>query len=67
MVRYGDEWKWDLVMYLWSMDVSFTDAKTGVVKGTAHYKNRFWHTFPNPENVTRRMFEAIDSKGGIAR
>lgn len=63
LVRYNDEWKWDMLMYLWAMDVSFADAKSGQIKATVHYQNRFWHTFPDPKNIARRAFAALDKKG----
>lgn len=67
LVRYSDEWKWDMLMYLSAMDIHFTEPKSGVVKGSIHYKNRFWHTFPDPMNIARRSFEALDQHGAFSK
>ena len=51
VVKYGDHWKWDLTMYLKSIDIEFFDGKTGVLIAESSWENSAFHSFPNAEDV----------------
>jgi hypothetical protein len=51
IVRYADDWKWDLKMYLWSLDLMVYDARSGTRIGTGRWKNSTLHGFYSSEKV----------------
>ena len=50
-VKYDDHWKWDLTMYLKSIDIEMFDGKTGSLIAESTWKNSTFHRFPNAEDV----------------
>jgi hypothetical protein len=60
---YFDEWKWDITMYLWALDLKLTDAKSGAVLAVADFSHGGFHTYPNTRNVVRKLFEKWDEQG----
>lgn len=51
IVRYGDSWRWDVVMYLRSFDLEVYDARTRMLLAAGHWKNSALHGFPNADKV----------------
>ncbi len=51
VVKYDDHWKWDLTMYLQSIDIELFDGRTGTLIAESSWKNSIWHRFPNAEEV----------------
>jgi len=57
-VNYQDHWKWDLTMYLDSLDVQFIDNSNDQVIASGSFRQGLFHNFPDPRTTT---FEVIDS------
>ena len=55
LVRYSDDWKWDLKMYLRSFDLMIFEAKTNVLLATGSWKNSTFHGFYDEEKVVRNV------------
>ncbi len=67
IARIGDTWNWDLVMYLYSLEIEFIDSSTGAVAAVADYRNSAFHTFPDRRKVVRDLFTQLDAKGVFAK
>jgi|JI10StandDraft_1071094.scaffolds.fasta_scaffold167396_2 hypothetical protein len=63
VVTIGDTWRWDLVMYLYSLKIEFVDGNTGAVAAVVDYRNSAFHTFPDRRKVVRDLFAQLDAKG----
>jgi hypothetical protein len=50
-IEYVDEWKWDMVMYLRSIDVSAYDDRSQDLLATASWKNSAMHGFHSKDTV----------------
>jgi hypothetical protein len=50
-IEYVDEWKWDVVMYLRSLDVTAYDDRTQNLLATASWKNSAMHGFHSKDTV----------------
>ena len=62
IVQYIDHWKWDVVMYLHSLQIIIVDCKTNKVIATSVYKQGFFHSFPNSVKIVNQLFSDLDSK-----
>jgi len=66
VVKYDDHWRWDLTMYLQSIDIELFDSKTGSLIAESSWKNSAFHRFPNAEDVVddlvNQTFEKINTK-----
>ncbi len=62
-LRYKDQWMWDIAMYLRELRIRAFDGETGELLATALYSQRFFHSYPNPDNVVADLFVELDSKG----
>jgi hypothetical protein len=58
-VEYEDHWRWDLAMYLFSLDVRFVDNGSAQVIGTGAFRQGLFHDFPNPREKTLAVVESI--------
>jgi hypothetical protein len=58
-VEYVDSWKWDITMYLWSLDVMARNNQTGVIAGAGRFHQGFPHTFPNPAQKAQGVVDSI--------
>ncbi|MCP5556470.1 MAG: hypothetical protein H7A55_01840 [Verrucomicrobiaceae bacterium] len=67
VARIGDTWRWDLVMYLYSLEIEFIDSSTGAIAAVADYRNSAFHTFPDRRKVVRDLFAQLDAKGVFAK
>jgi hypothetical protein len=56
IVRYADDWKWDLSMYLWSFDVMVTLLAAG------SWKNSAMHGFHSADKVVAQVVDQTFSK-----
>lgn len=59
IVKYADDWNWDLTMYLESLDIQVYDAKTGVLVATANWKNSAMHGFHGLDKVVKQLLDGI--------
>jgi len=62
IVRYADDWKWDLAMYLWSFDVMVFDAHSKVLLATGSWKNSSMHGFHSADKVVAQVVDQTFSK-----
>lgn len=62
IVRYSDNWRWDVTMYLRSLDIQIYDANTGVLVGSGSWKNSALHGYHSAEKVTRKVMDDIFAK-----
>lgn len=60
MVKYVDSWKWDLSMYLASLDITILD-KSGNILATGNYQNTFWHEWPDAGEKVNSILNEIFS------
>jgi hypothetical protein len=58
-VEYVDHWKWDLSMYLWSLDIRFADNATGGLIASGSFKQGLLHSFPDPQKKVAEVIEQI--------
>lgn len=66
-LRYFDEWRWDLVMYLYALRVRVLDGKTGKIYSTADYQEGFLHGYPNSERAVGHIFDKLSADGAFAK
>ena len=62
LVRYADDWKWDLAMYLRSLDVMVYDHQTNVLIATGSWKNSLFHGFYSSEKVVAEVVDDTVAK-----
>ena len=58
-VEYEDHWRWDLAMYLFSLDIRFMDNASGQMIGSGAFRQGGFHDFPNPKEKTFGVVESI--------
>jgi hypothetical protein len=58
-VEYEDHWRWDLAMYLYSLDIRFTDNTTGQMIGRGDFRQGAFHSFPDAKKKTFEVIESI--------
>jgi hypothetical protein len=58
IVTYEDWYKWDLVQYLWSLEIYFHDTK---LRPFAHasFQHGGFHTFPDRRNMVKQLIDHI--------
>ena len=66
VLDYHDDWKWDIVMYLWSLDIQLAEP-SGRILGTGSFTHKGIHHYPNNRHVVRDIFAAMDQKGIFSR
>jgi len=57
IVRYADDWKWDIKMYLRSFDVMVFDANTKTLLATGSWKNSLMHGFYEEDRVVAKVVD----------
>lgn len=62
IVRYADDWKWDLAMYLHTLDVMVFDSRTKVLLASGSWKNSFMHGFYSADKVVGQVVDQTLSK-----
>src|SRR5689334_23154136 len=58
-VEYEDHWRWDLAMFLFSLDIRFLDNSTGQLIGSGSFKQGTFHSFPDAREKTSEVIESI--------
>jgi hypothetical protein len=58
-VEYEDHWRWDLAMYLFSLDVRFFDNTTGQMFASGSFRQGAFHSFPDAKAKTLEVVESI--------
>ena len=59
LVRYSDNWKWDMAMYLRSLDIQVYDASSGTLVASGSWKNSAMHGFHGSEGVVKGVMDQI--------
>lgn len=67
VVTMADTWRWDEIMFLRDLDLTFTEQATGAVMAEAHYRHSQFHGYPTQTSVVQRLFKNLDDKGVFAR
>ena len=62
IVRYVDDWSWDLTMYLHTLDIQILDARTGELLANGGWKNSAFHGFYGAGKVTEQVVADILTK-----
>jgi hypothetical protein len=57
IVRYADDWRWDLKMYLRSFDLMVFDANTRTLVATGNWKNSLLHGFYEEDKVVAKVVD----------
>jgi hypothetical protein len=57
IVRYIDDWKWDMAMYLRSLDFMFVDPASKTVLATGSWKNSAFHGFYSADKVVAQVVD----------
>lgn len=64
ILRYHDDWSFDIVMFLCELQIRISDRSTGEVLATSSWsQGRVFHMFPNSSNVVANMLDDLDAKG----
>jgi hypothetical protein len=66
VVRYADDWRWDIKMYLRSFDVMVFDANTKVLLATGSWKNSVLHGFYEEDRVVAQVVDQTFSQVNAA-
>lgn len=62
VVRYSDDWKWDVTMYLRSLDVQVYSVSTGTLVASGSWKNSALHGYHGAQDVVKDVFDQIFAK-----
>jgi len=58
-VENEDHWRWDMAMYLFSLDIRFMDNKSGALLGSGAFKQGAFHDFPDAKQKAVDVVESI--------
>jgi hypothetical protein len=67
IVRYADDWRWDIKMYLRSFDVMVFDANTKTLLATGSWKNSLLHGFYEEDRVVAKVVDQTLAQVSAAR
>jgi hypothetical protein len=62
IVAYTDLWRWDLRMYLHSLEIDLLDGASGQPLVTGTWQNSRLHSFPDPQTAVNRLLDEMFSK-----
>jgi hypothetical protein len=62
LVRYADNWQWDMVMYLRALDIQVYDAKSGTLLGSGAWKNSALHGYHDRDKVVTNVVDELLTK-----
>jgi hypothetical protein len=65
VARYADNWRWDMAMYLRSLDVMVYDAKSNVLLASGSWKNSTMHGFYGSEKVVAKVVDQTLTQIGL--
>jgi hypothetical protein len=57
VARYTDAWKWDMAMYLRSLDVMVFDGKSNLLIASGSWRNSTMHGFHGSEKVVAKVVD----------
>jgi oligoribonuclease NrnB/cAMP/cGMP phosphodiesterase (DHH superfamily) len=57
VARYADAWKWDMAMYLRSLDVMVFDGKSNLLLASGSWRNSTVHGFYSSEKVVGKVVD----------
>jgi hypothetical protein len=68
-VTYTDQWWWDIVMYLKTVDIHFYSAPGGQLITSGHWNNSIVHQFPSADGVVSNLMDDMFDRasGGAVR
>jgi hypothetical protein len=68
-VTYTDQWWWDIVMYLKTVDIHFYTAPGGQLITSGHWNNSLLHQFPSVDGVVANLMDQMfnQASGGAIR
>lgn len=58
-IEYVDHWRWDMAMYLFSLDIRFERNSDGALLGTGSFRQGFLHSFPDTRAKTHEVVDQI--------
>jgi len=58
-VEYEDHWRWDLAMYLLSLDIRFKDNASNEVIGRGAFRQGGFHSFPSEREKAIAVVDSI--------
>jgi len=62
-VEVVDRWRWDVAMFLASLEIRFRENATGNMIATGSFRqSTFFHTFPDARKKTFEVIDAIYSR-----
>lgn len=67
LVKYSDQWKWDVTMYLNSFSIEFYNAKTGALLTRGEFKNSALHGYPDAGEVVKGVMDQMFTKLAIGK
>jgi hypothetical protein len=59
VVKYNDEWSWDMAMYLRALDIQIYDAKSGNLLASAGWKNSALHGFHGLDSIVNDLVNGV--------
>ncbi|MES2535847.1 MAG: hypothetical protein V4632_08230 [Pseudomonadota bacterium] len=62
LVAYSDVWRWDLVMYLKTVNVNIFEAKSGNLVVTGRWDNSPLHGFQDPNQIIKELMSEMMAK-----
>jgi hypothetical protein len=64
VVRYTDQWRWDMSMYLRSLDIQVYSGESGTLLASGSWKNSALHGYHSGAKVTKRVMDEVVAKLG---
>jgi hypothetical protein len=65
LVRYVDDWKWDMVMYLRRLDLQIYDAQGNTLLAAATWKNSPMHGYHGLDKVVAQLVGETFTRLGL--
>ncbi|SEL51433.1 hypothetical protein SAMN05428989_1820 [Pseudoxanthomonas sp. GM95] len=62
VVRYTDNWRWDMAMYLRSLDIQVYNGASGTLVASGSWKNSALHGYHSGANVTKKVMDEVFAK-----
>jgi hypothetical protein len=64
IVRYVDVWRWDIAMFLASVNVTIYDATTGELLANATWEDSFFHGYRDSRAIIKGLVDGIKDEVG---
>jgi hypothetical protein len=62
VVRYTDNWHWDMSMYLRLLDIQVYDGASGTLLASGSWKNSALHGYHSAGKVTKKVMDEVFAK-----